>query len=342
MSARVEKLPPNGVPRFYRGGAAIAELRGFEVGGERVPEEWVGSTTTVFGETELGLSRLADGTLVRDALANDPIGWLGAEHVGRFGSDPALLVKLLDAGQRLPVHVHPDGPFARHHLGTAFGKTEAWIVIAARPGAQLHLGWREGVEEAQLRAWVDAQDHSALLGALNPLDVGAGDAVFVPAGVAHAIGEGLLICELQEPSDMSVLVEWDGFGIADEDEATLGLGWATALGCVEREARAAEPLRGPSAEGTAADLLPARAHPFFSAQRIAPAGGETELPAGFAVAIVLDGAGAIGGVEVQRGDALLVPHGAGGVVAAGELVALACRPPGAGTGGGAGAGGDGP
>jgi mannose-6-phosphate isomerase len=321
------KLPPNGVPRFYRGGAAIAELRGFDPGGENVPEEWIGSTTTVFGETELGLSRLADGALLRDVITADPESWLGPDHAERFGADPALLVKLLDAGQRLPVHVHPDGPFAREHLGTKFGKTEAWVVIAARPGAQVHVGFREEVSEDTLRAWIGDQDHDAMLGALHPLDVAAGDTIFVPAGVAHAIGEGLLIVELQEPSDMSVLLEWDGFGIEDEVEATLGLGWKTALGCAERAARDATALRGPRSDGAIADLLPAAARPFFDAQRIAPAGDTTQLDAGFAVIVVIDGTGTIAGLDVTRGDALVVPHAAGAVTAEGDLTALACRPP---------------
>jgi mannose-6-phosphate isomerase len=322
------KLPPNGIPRFYRGGAAIAELRGFDPGGERVPEEWIGSTTTVFGETELGLSRLSDGSLLRDAIAADPMAWLGREHVERFGDDPALLVKLLDAAQRLPVHVHPDASFARRHLGMPFGKTEAWIVIAARPGAQVHAGFREDVAEDTLRAWIRDQDHDAMLAALNPVDVTAGDAIFVPAGVAHAIGDGLLIVELQEPTDMSILLEWDGFGIEDEAEATLGLGWETAVGCVELSARDAAALRGPSGgDGAVTELLPAAAHTIFRAQRIAPAGGTAPLEQGFAVVIVLEGSGAIAGIEAGRGDAFLLPHAAGAVTAEGELVAIACRPP---------------
>jgi mannose-6-phosphate isomerase len=327
MAMSAIKLPPNGVPRFYRGGPAIAELRGFDPGSENVPEEWIGSTAIVFGETELGLSRLSDGTLLRDAIARDPVAWLGAKHAERFGADPALLVKLLDAGQRLPVHVHPDGPFAREHLGTKFGKTEAWIVVAARAGAQVHVGWREDVSEDTLRGWVREQDHDAMLGALHPVDVAAGDAIFVPAGSAHAIGEGLLIVELQEPPDMSVLLEWDGFGIEDDAEATLGLGWELALTCVERKARDAAALRGAGGDGAVAELLPAAARAFFSAQRIAPAGGTAQLPAGFAVIVVIEGAGSIAGLAVSRGDALVVPHAAGAVTAEGELVALACRPP---------------
>jgi mannose-6-phosphate isomerase len=327
MTPTPTKLPPNPIRHFYRGGPAIAQLRGIDVGGDHSPEEWIGSATTLFGEDARGLSRLPDGTLVRDALAADPEGWLGAEHAARFGASPRLLVKLLDAGERLPVHHHPDGPFAREHLGLDFGKTEAWIVIAAREGAEVAVGWREDIADGTLRTWVDAQDHDALLGALNPMAVSAGDAIFVPAGVPHAIGEGILIAELQEPTDLSILLEWDGFGIDDAQAATLGLGWDVALQSVERAARDPEPLRAPPAGGPVAELLPERAAAFFTAQRIAPGGGSAQLPAGFAVVVVLEGAGTLAGLDVTRGDALLVPHAAGPVRADGDLVAIACRPP---------------
>ena len=116
MTPTPVKLPPNPIRHFYRGGPAIAELRGIDVGSDHAPEEWIGSATTLFGDSERGLSPMPDGGLVRDALAADPEGWLGAPHAARFGARPALLVKLLDAGERLPVHHHPDHPFAHEHL----------------------------------------------------------------------------------------------------------------------------------------------------------------------------------------------------------------------------------
>jgi mannose-6-phosphate isomerase len=187
-------LPPNGIPRFYLGGPEIAALRGGEPAGERVPEDWVGSTTTVFGDDELGLSRLPDGTLLRDAAAADPVAYLGPHHAARRGPDPALLVKLLDAGERLPVHVHPDDAFARRTLRTRYGKTEAWIVIATtKADASVAAGFRADVAPETLERWVRDQDHDAMLGALNPLPVKPGDAIFVPAGTPHAIGDGVLI-----------------------------------------------------------------------------------------------------------------------------------------------------
>jgi mannose-6-phosphate isomerase len=157
--------------------------------------------------------------------------------------------------------------------------------------------------------------------------VTAGETIFVPAGVPHAIGTGVLIAELQEPTDLSVLLEWDGFGIDDEQAATLGLGWDVALQSVERAARDPEPLRGPRANGPVTELLPPSAAAFFTAQRVVPAGACAHLDRGFAVVIVLDGAGTIAGVDVARGDAVLVPHAAGRVIVDGDLVAIACRPP---------------
>src|SRR3954452_5192229 len=287
-------LPPNGIRRFYRGGPAIAALRGQAPPQDRVPEDWVGSTTEAFGEPGVGLSALPDGTLLRDAIAADAEAWLGAGHVRRWGPDPVLLVKLLDAAERLPVHAHPAGPFARDRLGTRFGKTESWIVIGGE--GELRLGWRDDVDDATLRGWVDAQDAAAMLAALHEVPVRPGDAVFVPAGVAHAIGQGLLIVELQEPSDMSVLVEWQGHGVSGEDEATLGMGWETALQAVERRARAPAGLAGARADGPVSRVLPREADAFFRAERIRVAAGrQAVLDPGFSVLCVLEGGGALGG-----------------------------------------------
>ena len=74
-----------------------------------------------------------------------------------------------------------------------------------------------------------------MLDALNELAVSAGDAIFVPAGMPHAIGAGLLIVELQEPTDLSVLLEWDGFELT-EAEGHLELGWDRALQALDTAA----------------------------------------------------------------------------------------------------------
>src|SRR5690242_16776936 len=110
-------LPRNQLEHFYRGGARLAAWRrAAPPATASQPEEWLGSMTTVAGQAEKGLSRLADGTLLRDAVTADPLAWLGAAHTDTYGASTELLVKLLDPGQRLPVHLHPDRTFARRHL----------------------------------------------------------------------------------------------------------------------------------------------------------------------------------------------------------------------------------
>jgi mannose-6-phosphate isomerase len=320
-------LPPNQFHRFYAGGARIDALRGTAPGAQRRPEDWIGSTTTSFGHASEGLSRVADGRLVRDLVRDEPEALLGPAHVGRFGADPGLLVKLLDAGERLPVHLHPGRAFARARLGSPWGKTEAWLILHADPGATVHVGLREPVDFATLRRWVDDQDAGEMLAALHELPVDAGSAVLVPAGTLHAIGAGILLLELQEPTDFSVLLEWRRFGVNSGAEH-LDLGWDAALGAVDRAA--ADPATFTSDSPGA--LLPRTADPYFRVERVRPGDGEHESEPSFAVLVALSGEGTL---RTERGDelaidagmTLLVPHAAGATALTGELDAIRCLPP---------------
>ena len=160
-----ERLLPTRVYRFYRGGALLGRLRGEPEEDGFFPEDWVGSVTPASNpgrdDPDEGLSRLADGRLLRDAIAADPIAWLGEEHVARFGTSTGLLVKLLDAAERLPVHAHPDRAFAREFFDSPFGKTEAWIVLDTRNGeADVWVGLREAVSTERYLKWIDDQDRT--------------------------------------------------------------------------------------------------------------------------------------------------------------------------------------
>jgi mannose-6-phosphate isomerase len=318
-------LPPNQFHRFYRGGARIDALRGVPQGEDGRPEDWVGSTATSWGEETEGLSRLADGTVLRDAIAADPAGFLGPDHVERWGADPALLVKLLDAGQRLPVHFHPGRAFAGEHLGLGFGKTESWIILEAEPGAEVHVGPRAPLDPATVRRWVDAQDPEEMLAALRPVPVTAGDAVLVPAGTLHAIGAGILLLELQEPTDLSVLLEWRPFGV-DTGAEHLGLGWDTALEAMDREPADVEALRAGGSHGS---LLPPAADPYFRAERVRA--GDALAPS-FAILLVVEGDGALrtgagDELELRRGATALVPFAAGDSTLTGDVEVIRCLPP---------------
>jgi mannose-6-phosphate isomerase len=277
---RPERVLPARVYRFYRGGALIDRLRGEPERDGDHPEDWVGSCVAARNpgrdEPEAGLSRLVRGPLLRDEVD---------ERWGR----PDILFKLLDPVERLPVHAHPDRTFAGAHLGSPFGKTEAWIFLDAREGdSEAWLGLRDDVDPAQYREWIERQDTEALLGSLNRLTVSPGDVLYVPAGVPHAIGGGALIAELQEPTDFSIVCEWTGFPIAAED-AHLGLGWDVALDALRLEQF--EPSLG----------LPPEAAGFFTVDdRAEPAGR-------FAVLLVLEGEGELAGERVRAGDAFVLP-----------------------------------
>jgi mannose-6-phosphate isomerase len=302
------------VYRFYRGGALLASFRGEQEGDGPYPEDWLGSVTEASNpgrdEPGAGLTRLDDGRLLRDVIAADPVSWLGLANVDRFGATTALLVKLLDAAERLPVHAHPSRAFAREHLGSRLGKTEAWLVVATREdAAEVFVGLREPVERSVYRHWIERQDVEALRSSLNRVEVRAGDLVYVPAGSPHAIGAGVLIAELQEATDFSIVCEWTGFPIEPAD-AHLGLGWDTALAALDLDRH--EPVRE----------LPPEAAAFFWADE------EGAARAGrFAVLLVLEGEGEIEGQRARRGDAFAVPACAGALDVSSGLRLLRCLAP---------------
>jgi mannose-6-phosphate isomerase len=334
-------LGANQLHRSYRGGPAIARFRGTGPGDEHAPEDWVGSATTSFGDEPHGLTTLPDGRLLRDAIAADPEGFLGAAHAERYGADPALLVKLLDAGERLPVHCHPSRAFSRRHLDCPFGKTEAWVIVEAEGAHPLvHLGFREDVEAATLAGWVERQETTALLGALHDIEVRPGDAILVPAGVPHAIGEGLFVVELQEPTDFSVLLERDGFAVDGRaGGGHLGIGYDLALSCVDRSGfgqEAVARLRRRAGDARevrpgVCSLLSADADPYFRAERVVPRPSATLEPA-FSILVVLDGKGRLetedgGELPLARGATVLVPYASGAGRISGNVEAIRCLPP---------------
>jgi mannose-6-phosphate isomerase len=331
-------LDANAPAQYYRGGAAIAAFRGVEQTSAFAPEDWIGSATTLFGKHEEGLSRLPDGRLLRDALVQAPEAWLGEAHLETYGANPGLLVKLLDAGQRLPVHAHPSREWARRHLDCPYGKTEAWVIIECSDDARVHLGFRRDVEPDELAGWVARQDEDALIGSLHALPVRPGDSVLVPAGTPHAVGAGVFLLELQEPTDLSVLMEWTGFELDGPALGHLGLGFDVALSCVDRSGFGAERLRelqsargaGPG-QGTGVErVFPTESERFFRAERLLPR-PVVELDASFAVLVVLEGEGELatadGTLALRRGMTVLVPYAAGTAELRGELEVIRCLPP---------------
>lgn len=320
-------------PRPYRGGSAIERFRGIPAAGDEwLPEDFVASTVTTFGSDMQGLT-VIDGVTLRDRIAADPVGYLGEAHVARFGADLKLLSKLLHTGDRIFVHAHPDGGFAQRELHVANGKTEAWIVLDAEGGfGRAWVGFRDGVDEATLAAWFDRQDAAAMIAALNEVTLRPGDVLFVPAGVPHSIGEGMLILELQEPADLSIILEYAPYERLTKEDSLLGLDGATALRAVTRTAVGADDLEAWLGHVGPGSFLPPGADAFFRAEGVTVSGGAAvELAPQFAVFVVTEGAGELAWdgstLPVRAGQTVLLPFGAGTVRVTGELSAIRGMPP---------------
>ncbi|MEP6851751.1 MAG: class I mannose-6-phosphate isomerase [bacterium] len=307
--------------RPYSGGAQIAEFRGTTSTEDHVPEDWIASTTPLFGQDRLGLTALPDGRLLADAIRADPVWWLGRDHVQAFGADPRLLTKLLDAGERLFVHAHPDDPFATaHHF--ANGKSEAWFVLT---GGTVHLGLREPVSTGKLLQLAMDQDIERLLGLLHETRVEPGDVVAVPPGVLHAIGAGVFVVELQQAADLSILLEWQGFPVDGLADGNLGLGLDVAIQAVETRGRGdLTDLIRPAGFGPS--VLPRSVDRYLRLERRRIT-DRAVIEQGFSVLIVVAGEVRTQDVTLSRGATAVVPYAAGSLKLTGNGEVLFARPP---------------
>ena len=235
------------------------------------------------------------------------VGEICYERSSQGGSEPALLLKILLTSQPLSIQVHPDDAVARA-MGLPNGKSEAWCILSAAPGAQVALGLKRAISAQQLRS---AIGDGSISGLVAWRGVAAGETVDVPAGTIHAIGAGLVIAEIQQRSDTT-------FRLFDHGRSReIHLEAALASASTEPVFAAAAPDRL-SSERT---LLASNRHFVFERIELAPestwcleAGRETWL-------LVLDGAARADDFDVAQGNAVFAQSdrvrlrvGASGVV----------------------------
>lgn len=171
-------------------------------GGERTAEAWVVHESNLVANGPLAGHSLAE---VSAQMGADLLGRRVTAHTGlRF----PILIKLLDCAAWLSLQVHPDNEQALRLEGVGnFGKTEAWHILEAEAGAELLGGLRPGTTRDEL---VQAIRGGTLLEKMQRLAVQAGDTLFIPAGMIHALGPGLLVYEVQQVSDITYRVyDWD-------------------------------------------------------------------------------------------------------------------------------------
>ena len=297
----VAKINPNRVRRTYRGGRRIDAFTGFSPpdDGELRPEDWLASTTQAFnGVKEIsgeGLGRLADGRSVSEAAGPLPI-----------------LVKLLDSDERLVIQAHPTVECANRLFGSQVGKTECWYFLpGTAPDACVYLGFKPGITREK---WVwSFEEQKGLLEMLHRIPVKAGDFVFVDGGVPHAIGAGCFMIELQEPSDLMVVAErmTPSGRVLPDGKIFGGLNAEGMFDVYEYVGLEYEDLCSRYVRRTGEEcspvqriLSPELTDKFemwkISGGACLPLGGDA------AVAVVTEGAGAINGTAVRKGDRLVV------------------------------------
>jgi mannose-6-phosphate isomerase len=195
---------------------------------------------------------------------------------------------------------------------------------------QVYLGLKQDVTADGLKSLVMSQDVDALLGMLHRVDVRPGDVVYVPPGVLHAIGEGVFLVELQEPEDLSILLEWRDFELDGERDGHLGLGFDLALEAVECRGCSEEDIREQvRAAGFGPSVLPAAADPYFILERVA-LDGEANIDPGFTVLVMLTGEAELENerrLRLGAGSTAVAPNAFGRLVLRGRGAILACRPP---------------
>ncbi len=174
------------------GGRRLGPPRGAPIG-----EAWVAGPSNVIAEGP------DEGRTLADIAARDGAAFVGRNAAARTGDRFPLLVKLIDPAAWLSVQVHPDDETALRLEGPeAIGKAEAWFILDASPGAEVLAGVRPGVRGSDVRAAIVAGS-----GALPPLlarhRLMAGDALPIPAGTLHAVGPGVFLYEVQQPSDLT-------------------------------------------------------------------------------------------------------------------------------------------
>jgi mannose-6-phosphate isomerase len=175
------------------------------------------------------------GVTLGDLVRNHGEALLGKHHPQpRF----PLLIKLLDAQQRLSVQVHPNDQQAARLDPPDLGKTEAWVVLSAEPGSRIYAGLKRRFDRPALERELSRGTCELCLHQFEPR---VGDCVFLPAGTVHALGAGLMIAEVQQSSDTTYrLFDWNRVG---PDGKPRALHIAQALDVIDFHQGPVDPVR---------------------------------------------------------------------------------------------------
>ena len=273
-------------------------------GGTRLLDGWhFKSDAPTVGEAWVYTNRKEEQSVVQNgALAGTPVRKLLPD------STFPLLIKLIDAADRLSVQVHPDDAYATR-VENDRGKTEMWYILEAEPGASLLFGLRDGCTAEDFAESVRAGDP---LRVLNQQPVKPGETYFIPAGMPHAIGRGILLAEIQQNCDLTYRV-YD-YDRTDAQGNKRQLHLEKALEVVRPFTKAEmDGIRFARAKGNRPENLLADC-PYFRVERIdCDKGADLPERNDWAHLLCVDGTGTLlsqnGSEPLSKGGSILLPPG---------------------------------
>jgi mannose-6-phosphate isomerase len=225
------ELQANRVWRTYTGCRNLEALAGSDQAlDSNFPEDWIASLTRAVNPgrehlEEEGLSTVfyqGKEVLLLSLIESYPEEILGKAHMNQHGLRPSFLLKFLDSAIRLHIQCHPTASFAKRFLNSDFGKTEAYYILGTREEVEqpyIYLGFQHPPSRAELRSAIETQDIAFLEACFEKIPVKKGDAFYVPAGLPHAIGEGVFMIEIMEPSDHVIRIEFEKAGYVLPEKA---------------------------------------------------------------------------------------------------------------------------
>lgn len=227
---KLVRFTANRVWRTYTGGKILDEMAQKSIPEDtHFPEDWIGSTTQAVNPDREhiveGISHavVGDDTVRFDELlALDPTYFLGKKHTDAFNLNPMLLVKFLDSSVRLHFQAHPTAEFAREHLNSNHGKAEGYYILDVREDITepyVYVGFQHPPAREAFKTMIETQNIDAMEECFEKIAVKPGDCLFIPGGSPHAIGEGILMVEIMEPSDWAVRFEFTKAGYTMPEEA---------------------------------------------------------------------------------------------------------------------------
>lgn len=348
---KVLKLSPCRVWRTYVGGKLLNIMYdSYEIEDNHYPESWIASITEARNpdyKAGEGLSFIENSNeTLLGVIRSKPAYYLGPKHVKTYGDNTGILVKFLDAAERLTIQVHPDKLKARKLFQSDFGKTEAWHILGGRlvegEAPHIYLGFKPGINRKLWEQYFHEQDIERMLGCMHKIYVNPGETYLIEGGLPHAIGPGCFIMEIQEPTDYTIRVEKltpKGLEIPD---ALLhqGLGFKDMFECFDYTGYVLEDLLKKSLlkKKTTGDLdvlISDEASRCFTLEQY-HIGEDTELQNDdcFSVLVVTEGRGELlqeeSILKLKKGDQVFIPYNTDRITLKSEsdqFVCMRCKPP---------------